>query len=175
MVIKTKTKETIKTKESAWAVETEEQHAEGDVQRRRYVRLDITSQVDLKLIVSESEQVGGLIPFCGEVLNVSAGGILIESKEAMPEDAFVVMEFELNGSDRIAGVVGKIRRCETESEDNHLIGVEFCTSEDIAQNCPPEFKKLLNDECSSFDDKVRQLINRYVFNRKVQEKAEEVE
>jgi c-di-GMP-binding flagellar brake protein YcgR len=156
-------------------VQTEEQPSEEAVQRRRYVRLNITSQIDLKLIVPESEQMGGFIPFCGELLNVSAGGILIGSEEAMPEDAFVVMEFELNGSDRIAGVVGRIRRCETESDSSHLIGIEFCTSDDIAQNCPPEYRKLLNEECSSFDDKVRQLINRYVFNRKVQEKSEEVE
>ncbi len=170
MSVNTKTE----TQDTIWSVQTEEQHSEGAVQRRRYVRLDITSQIDLKLIVSEPEQ-GGFIPFCGEVLNVSAGGVLIESEEAMPEDAYVMMEFELNGSDRISGVVGRIRRCETESDSSHLIGVEFCTSEDIAQKCPLECKKLLDEEYCSFDDKVRQLINRYVFNRKVQEKAEEAE
>jgi len=170
MAVNTKTK----VQDPNWVVQTEEQHSDGDVQRRRYVRLDITSSIDIKLIVPEPVQ-GGFIPFCGDVLNVSAGGVLIESEEAMPEDAYVVMEFELNGSDRISGVVGRIKRCDSETDSSHLVGVEFCTSEDIAQNCPPEYRKFMNEECSSFDDKVRKLINRYVFNRKVQEKAEEAE
>ncbi len=175
MTVNTKTK--VKTQDPNWAVQTEEQHVDGAVQRRRYVRLDITSPIDFKLIVPENDkgENAGFIPFSGEVLNVSAGGVLIESKEAMPEDSYVVMEFELNGSDRISGVVGRIKRCDSETEDCHFVGVEFCTSEDVEQNCPPECQKLLNDECCSFDDKIRRLINRYVFSRKVQEKTGETE
>jgi c-di-GMP-binding flagellar brake protein YcgR len=152
----------------------EEKREGAKLQRRRYVRLDITSPVDIKLLVPSSEEnrEPGLIPYRGDILNVSGGGLLIESSEALPEDEYIVMELELNGTDRLSGIVGKIKRCESESETVHLIGVEFCTAEDVRQNCPAEYQKLLGDNCESFGEKVRTLINKYVFNRKVQEKSE---
>lgn len=160
---------------SKWQVRIEEQKQGSKVQRRRYVRLDITSPIQIKLLVQgEGEsQEPGFIPFTGEVINVSGGGLLLESTEAMPEDQFVVLELELNGTDMLTGIVGKIKRCDSDSETSHLIGVEFCTEEDIKQNCPPEYQKLLGNCCESFSEKVRTLINRYVFNQKVKEDSED--
>ena len=157
-----------------WNVLIEEKHEGGKLQRRRYVRLDITSPVNIKLLVPSSgkSMEPGFIPYKGDILNVSGGGLLIESSESMPEDEYVVIELELNGTDRLTGIVGKIKRCETESQATHLIGVEFCTEEDIRQNCPAEYQKLLGDCCESFSDKVRTLINKYVFNQKVNERSE---
>ncbi len=157
-----------------WNVLIEEKLEGGRLQRRRYVRLDITSPVDIKLLVPSSEEnrEPGLIPYKGDILNVSGGGLLIESSEALPEDEYVVMELELNGTDRLTGIVGKIKRCESESETTHLIGVEFCTAEDIRQNCPAKYRTLLGDSCESFSEKVRTLLNKYVFNQKVRERSE---
>jgi c-di-GMP-binding flagellar brake protein YcgR len=157
-----------------WNVLIEEKREGAKLQRRRYVRLDITSPVDIKLLVPSSEENSepGLIPYRGDILNVSGGGLLIESSEALPEDEYVVMELELNGTDRLTGIVGKIKRCESESDAAHLIGVEFCTAEDIKQNCPAEYRTLLGDSCESFSEKVRTLLNKYVFNQKVQERSE---
>ncbi len=157
-----------------WNVLTEEVRQSGKLQRRRYVRLDIASPVELKLIVpaSAESQEPGFIPFTGEILNVSAGGLLVESREAIPEGDYVVIELELNGTDKLSGVVGKIKRCDSESESAHLIGVEFCTEEDIRRNCPEEYQKLLGECCTSFSEKVRALISKYVFSRTIQKRSE---
>jgi hypothetical protein len=161
-------------KKGKWHVLTEEKHQGDKLEKRRYVRLDIASPVDIKLLVPASgeSKEPGLIPYKGEILNVSAGGILVESSEAVPEGDYIVMDLELNGTDKLTGVVGKIKRCDSESEKVHLIGVEFCSDEDIEQNCPPEYRKLLGERCTSFSEKVRTLISKYVFNESVQRQAE---
>jgi len=158
-----------------WGIEIEKTSSGNQVQRRRYVRLDITSPIEFKLMVPSSEEnpEAGLIPYTGEVLNVSGGGLLVESLEFLPEGGFTVLEFELNGTDRLTGIVGRIKRCEEVEESRYLVGVEFCTSDDIDQNCPAECKKLLAEHCMSFDEKVRNLINQYVFSRKVSEQSRE--
>jgi c-di-GMP-binding flagellar brake protein YcgR len=164
-----------KSKTNAWEVRTDESKRRGKSQRRRYVRLDITSPVEVKLLVpaSPNNPTPGLIPFRGEVLNVSAGGLLLESEESMPEESFVVMDFQMNGTDSLTGVVGKIKRCEVDGESRHLLGVEFCSEDDIRDNCPQDCQKLLGVACASFDEKVRTLINKYVFSRKVGRPAKE--
>jgi hypothetical protein len=157
-----------------WNVLIEEKREGGKLQRRRYVRLDVTSPVDIKLLIpsSDDSEKPGFIPYKAEILNVSGGGVLLESADAMPENEYIIMELELNGSETLSGIVGKIKRCDTESETMHLIGVEFCTEEDIKQNCPPGYQKLLGHCCTSFSEKVRDLINKYIFNQKVQERSE---
>jgi hypothetical protein len=137
------------------------------------VRLDVTSPVEIRLLVPASGEntEPGFIPYTGEILNISAGGVLVESRDAMPEGDYVVMELELNGTDRLSGIVGKIKRCETRGESAHLIGVEFCSAEDIRSNCPEEYQRLLGEHCSSFSEKVRALISKYVFSHKVQEQS----
>jgi hypothetical protein len=158
-----------------WSVRTESEETESGVQRRRYVRLEITSPIQLRLLVSESEESSeiGQIPFSGEVLNVSGGGVLVQTAEAVPEDGYVLMDFELNGTDRVSGVVGRVKRCEEDDENIYLVGVEFCSAEDIEENCPENFKSQFADDSGSFNDKVRELINRYVFNQRVQRKSRE--
>lgn len=157
-----------KTERGEWSVQLEEARSGQAKQRRRYVRLDITSPIDIKLLVpaSEENETAGMIPFRGEVINVSAGGMLIESTDAMPEDEYIVLEFELNATAKLTGIVGKIKRCDTEDESRHYIGIEFCTKEDIDRNCPGEYQQLLKEQCTSFDEKVRELINKHVFRLK---------
>jgi len=158
---------------SKWQVLTEENGIGKRLQRRRYVRLDITSLIDMKLLVPPSEENGqcGFIPYTGDIINVSGGGLLIESTEALPENEYIIMELELNGTDKLAGIVGKIKRCESESNSNYLIGIEFCTKEDLQVNCPPEYREMLGENCGSFDDKVSHLLNKYVFSRKVMQRS----
>ncbi len=157
-----------------WSVLTEEKRQGNKLQRRRYVRLDIASPIEMKLLVqaSDGNKEPGLIPYTGEIINVSGGGLLIESHDAMPEGDYVVMDLELNGTDSLSGIVGRVKRCETESESVHLIGVEFCTDEDIKQNCPEDYQKLIGERCTSFSEKVRTLISKYVFNQSVQKDPE---
>lgn len=157
-----------KTEQGDWSVQSEEQGSGQSKQRRRYVRLDITSPIDIKLLVPASgeNETAGMIPFRGEVINVSAGGMLIESTDAMPENEYIVLEFELNKKAKLEGIVGKIKRCDTEDDCRHFVGIEFCTKEDIDQNCPAEYQQLLNEQCVSFDEKVRELINKHVFRLK---------
>jgi len=160
-----------KQKQDQWSVQTETSQQGQKKQRRRYVRLDITSPIDIKLLVpsSENNDEPGLIPFRGEVINVSAGGMLIESADALPEEEYVVLEFELNSTAHLTGIVGKIKRCDTEEDSQHFIGIEFCTKDDIEQNCPTDYQVLLKEQCMSFDDKVRDLINKHVFKLKTGE------
>jgi c-di-GMP-binding flagellar brake protein YcgR len=157
-----------KKRQDDWSVQTEPTQRGQKMQRRRYVRLDITSSIDIKLLVpaSENSNEPGLIPFRGEVINVSAGGMLIESADALPEDQYVILEFELNSTAHLTGIVGKIKRCDTEDESQHFIGIEFCTKDDIEQNCPSEYQSLLNLQCVSFDERIRDLINKHVFKLK---------
>jgi len=64
----------------------------------------------------------------GEILNISAGGILLFTAEPILEGTVVSMSLKLEGCDTVDRILGLVKRAEIDS-GGYLVGVESITRE----------------------------------------------
>lgn len=133
--------------------------------KRRYVRLEIAApitfspiQLDRPLADAAASQQTGTI------LNISGGGVLFISDSALAEDTYITMSLELTGCDLLTGIVGKVKRVEEDGEGCYLVGVEFCSDQEI-DNVFGQAN--IGSVIGSFDNKVRRFLLRYIFTQMV--------
>jgi c-di-GMP-binding flagellar brake protein YcgR len=157
---------------------TSENSAEGFVvrqplklyksKRRRYVRLEISepigyARIDMDRPLSEVD----VSKNSGTILNISGGGVLVICEQQVPEGDYIAMSFELKGCEMISGVVGKVKRVDDDGEGGCLMGVEFCRQEDLVEVFG---KDNIGAYVSSFDERIKRTLLKYIFTKKVNEK-----
>lgn len=143
--------------------------------KRQYVRLEVEAPItfaridlDRPLEDLETRQIEGTI------LNISGGGVLIDSNQGVAEGEYIAMSFELREYEMLSGVVGRVQRLDEDGEDGCLLGVEFCGERELI-NVFGEAN--VGARLASFDERVKRTILKFIFDRKVAErlnkKAEE--
>lgn len=141
--------------------------------RRRYIRLDVDSPIKFKQFdpykpdsTMDEKQLSN-----GRILNISGGGVLLETDFPINEDDFVMMEFTLCQTEKLSGIIGKVKRVDADdSEEKPLVGVEFMTAEQLREELPEEAIKSMGDDAFSFDEQIRKMLLKHVFAHKLREK-----
>jgi len=143
-------------------------------QRRRFVRIDIVGNITFKLVeldVNKQE----ILSFekKGDLLNVSAGGILLSTTEQLKQNDLVLMNFWLKNSQRLDSILGLIKRLEiseqSESQnDEYLVGVEFITKERAAEIIPSKLAELLPSGINYFNEALEKLVVQFVYRQQVE-------
>jgi c-di-GMP-binding flagellar brake protein YcgR len=141
--------------------------------KRRYVRLEIAapiiySVIDLDRPLSDAHT----NQLNGTMLNISGGGVLMVTDQQLREGEYLTISLELAGSDLLTGVAGKVKRVDEDGEGGYLVGVEFCTENELAEVFG---QANIGSVISSFDDRVKRFLLRYIFARKVQDRLSESE
>lgn len=133
-------------------------------ERRRYVRLEISSPMALRKI----RDIGGQFWPQGErrvidglILNISGSGVLVEINQPVNEGDVVVMQFTLQDVERLEHVLGLVKRADYDDE-GYLVGIEFVTREDLADLFPQDQLALLAQDMTGFGESIRRVVNRYV-------------
>jgi len=141
--------------------------------KRRYVRLEIAAPIvysvldlDRPLGDAHASQQNATM------LNISGGGVLMVCDHQLAEGAYLTMSLELAGSDLLTGIAGKVKRVDDDGEGGYLVGVEFCTDSELNQVFG---QANIGSVISSFDDRVKRFLLRYIFARKVQERMNEAD
>lgn len=141
--------------------------------RRRYVRLEIAAPVtyttldlDRPLEDAHTNQQQGTI------LNISGGGVLLAGNSAVIEGDYLTMNLELTGCDLLTGVAGKVKRVDEDGEGGYLVGIEFCSEAELNEVFG---SANIGSVISTFDNKVRRFLLRYIFARKVNERIQKKE
>jgi len=141
--------------------------------RRKYVRLEINSPIKFKVLNSakidlnlDDKQTSS-----GTVLNISGGGVLMETDYTVREDDFLVMEVSLKDSDPLSGIVGKVKRADINENEPNLIGVEFLSPQQLKDELPDEILEHLDKDMFSFDEQVKRMLMKYVFSKKVEDEV----
>ena len=140
------------------------------VQRRRWVRLEIFSPVTLHQLIVDTEQQTVRRSFkekSGMILNISGGGILLSTFDPFNECDYLLMKFEIKGFEALADVLGKVKRVESCSDGENLIGIEFLTPQSVEEGWLAEQLMRLVDDPLGFSDRLHQMVSRFVFRRQV--------
>jgi hypothetical protein len=132
-------------------------------QGRRYVRIEVSSPVEFRLLLTKRGRIRLSRNQCsGKILNLSCGGLLLESGEAIAEGTFLLLSLNLNGLVILEGVLGKIKRVEPTEDGEYLVGVEFCSREELENLVSKERIRELPVKVASFDHKIKEIIGSYV-------------
>jgi hypothetical protein len=140
-------------------------------EQRRYIRLEISSPMDLRKIkdIAGNYWPGGdRRAIDGLILNISGGGVLVEVSQPVNEGDVVAMHFTLQDVESLDNVLGLVKRAERD-EGSFLIGIEFITRESLVDLFSEGEMELLSDELTGFNEQVRTVLNKYVRKEKLSE------
>lgn len=143
--------------------------------RRRFIRVDIDAPITYCTIKSTE---GSFWPDCdgpegtGEILNISAGGILLFTRQPIMEGTVVSMSLQLEECETIDNILGLIKRTELDS-GGYLVGVESITRERLCDVLEENEIEQLCGDLASFTERLRGLLNRYIYARKLSEEHDE--
>ncbi|HEX9916335.1 MAG TPA: PilZ domain-containing protein [candidate division Zixibacteria bacterium] len=142
-------------------------------QRRRYVRLDISAPISFRLLcLKDNDCLVSKAEYSGVILNIGGGGILLVTKRKLEEGDFVIVDMSLEGCEVISGVLGRVKRSEQSSEDEFLIGVEFCPQEELEYYLTSEQIAQLPVRVKSFNQRLREVLSKYIFYQQATPKEE---
>ncbi|MFZ5979242.1 MAG: PilZ domain-containing protein [Candidatus Zixiibacteriota bacterium] len=142
--------------------------------QRRFIRLEISSPMTLKKI---KDAAGNFWPegdwhvINGMILNISAGGVLVEVDQPLLEGDVVSMYFTLQDVECLDNVLGLVKRVDGE-DGFFLAGVEFITREYLTDLFSRGEMDLLPENLTNFDESVRTVLNKYVYAEKLSGRME---
>ena len=138
--------------------------------RRKYIRLDVNSPIKFKIFNPPNLDLDLNDKYAsqGIVLNISGGGVLMETDYQVHEEDYLVMEITLMDADCLTGIIGKVKRVDDGEKERPLVGVEFMTPEQLQEEMPEEILDSIGEEIFSFDEQLRKMLLKYVFSHKVE-------
>jgi hypothetical protein len=142
--------------------------------KRRFIRLQISSPMTMKKI---KDAVGNFWPdgdwhiINGTILNISAGGVLVDVDQPLLEGDVVCMSFVLQEVECLDNVLGLVKRVDGE-DGFFLAGIEFITREYLNDLFSGGELEMLPNCLTNFDDSVRAVLNRYVYTESVARQVE---
>ncbi|HEX9750711.1 MAG TPA: PilZ domain-containing protein [candidate division Zixibacteria bacterium] len=149
--------------------------AKSKSQKRRYVRLEVFSPVEITpIVVDRAENRVRRHPHkkAGVLLNLSGGGVLISTTDTMEEEDVVLMRFDIKGFDSLNNILGRVKRVELRDDGERLVGVEFLSPRQVTDPVLARGLAKLSDNPQGFEESVGRLISRYVFQRQIESESE---
>jgi len=143
--------------------------------RRRFIRIDIEEPISFRVIKSAE---GGFWPAgdgpCGdgEILNISAGGILMFTTIPIMQRSVLSMSLQVKGCLALQNVLGIVKRTDIDS-GGYLIGVESITREKLDDIMSEEELSQLPPGAASFTEQLQLLLNQYIHSQKLSAKTDE--
>jgi c-di-GMP-binding flagellar brake protein YcgR len=137
--------------------------------QRRYIRLEISEPMTFDIL---RDRIDGFKPQAdgsehqGSILNISAGGVLLLTETVLDEGTILVMKMTLQEMETIDKVIGVVKRADRD-EDEWLVGIEFISREYLVDHFSAAELELLTEGLDSFDERLKNTLNKYVYYRKV--------
>lgn len=141
--------------------------------QRRFVRLEISSPITLKKVrdsLGNFWASGDWHQIHGRILNISAGGVLVELDQTLSEGDVVVMQFTVQDVEYLSDVLGIVKRADLD-EGFCLAGIQFIDREFLKDVLSRAQLEVMAPQFDSFDDGIRSLLNRYMYLDQLEGKA----
>ena len=137
--------------------------------KRRFVRLEIQSPMGMRKVKTPDGSINTSekgYPITGEILNISAGGILVETEKPLSEQDIVAMQFGLQEVEKLDNVLGLVKRVD-EDEEVFLVGIEFITLEKLEDYLSKPELDLLKDSYGDFQNRIQEVLSKYLYQKPV--------
>lgn len=133
--------------------------------RRRFVRIEISSPMTLRKI----RDLGGRLwpegewhVINGSILNISDGGVLVETDQQLCEGEIVSLHFIMQEVEPLADVLGQVMRAD-QDEVGFLVGIKFITRQSLADRLTQAELELLPATLTEFQSCIRGALEKYVY------------
>ena len=142
-------------------------------QQRRYIRLDISRPIEYTILKNRA---GKIMPYeeaptyKGDILNLSAGGVLIAGSAPVEEGSLLTLRMKLQEVEILENVIGLVKRADSDDEE-WLLGIEFVSREYLQDLLSGGEIEMLPPTAAPFEEQVRNILNRYVYNKNVASKG----
>lgn len=133
--------------------------------RRRFVRIEIASPVTLNKIRDHEGQFwpqGEWHVINGTILNISAGGILVEIDQQIGEGDVVALHFIMQEVEALNDVLGLVRRVDIDPT-GVIAGIAFVTRDEVTDLLSQGQIDMLPETLDDFEHTVRRVLSRYIF------------
>ncbi|MCP4581905.1 MAG: hypothetical protein GY839_09815 [candidate division Zixibacteria bacterium] len=143
-------------------------------QRRQFVRIDIAGKISYKAIDLNAPGEGLLsLDKKGELLNVSAGGILLCTSENLMQNDLVLLNFSLKNNQRLENILGIVKRLEKSDQSDSkcadlLVGIEFLTKEKALSMIPVSQAEHLPPTLNYFSEALEKLVVHFIYKQQVE-------
>jgi c-di-GMP-binding flagellar brake protein YcgR len=157
--------------EDSGAVAIEKKSPTSRLQRRKFIRLDISGKMAFRALDDPSGKGAGFGPeISGTLLNISAGGLLFECSHRLKSDGIILLNFTLKGKHALRDVMAVVKRCERSGAKNYLIGAEFMTRAHYRAHGLEKLDDFLPPGCGTFDENLQKLILRFIYDQQIEGK-----
>lgn len=128
--------------------------------RRKFVRLQVDSQITFRRIIS-SRSKGGRLSLGrsgrGRLLNLSEGGALFETSRQFKTGEFLLLNLSLDFGGQLRNLLGKVKRVERAPEGDRLVGMQFCRQSDLHPKLMEQLSILAPEGISDFGEEKKHL------------------
>ncbi len=151
------------------SIEVEKLTEASRIQRRQFVRLDISGDLDFRVLESLEDNKGGLSQkFHGSLLNISAGGVLFETETRIEADSLLILDFTLKGHYPLSNILAVVKRAEAIDSETYIVGSEFITSENRTRYGLETLGDFLPPGTGTFDDNLQKLMVQFIYKQQVE-------
>jgi c-di-GMP-binding flagellar brake protein YcgR len=139
------------------------------IQRRRYVRLDVSGHMSYRILETSPDDNAGVGPeITGQLLNISAGGVLFESPIKLKSETMIILSFSLKGHHTLKNILAVSKRCEGSRSKGYLIGSEFVTKSNYAHYGLEKISEFLPSGTGTFDENLQRLVVQFIYCQQVE-------
>lgn len=151
------------------SIEVEKLTDASRIQRRRFVRLDISGDIDLRILESPDSNEGSVSQkFHGSLLNISAGGVLFETETKIDADSLLILDFTLKGHYPLNNILAVVKRAEIIDDNIYIVGSEFISNENRARYGLETLGDFLPPGTGTFDDNLQKLMVQFIYKQQVE-------
>ena len=98
----------------------------------------------------------------GLILNISMGGVLIETEEKFSEDDFLLMRFTVQDVETVENVLGRVKRIDN-CDKYCLAGIEFVQQEELNDRLSMPELEILKDRISNFNNRIQDTLEKFMY------------
>lgn len=136
--------------------------------RRRFVRLEISTPLTLKNLndfLNNNTAFDNLFELSGEIINISATGVLIEIENPIIENDVVLMKFTIQDVETMSNVLGLVKRTDL-TDGIHLAGIEFISTDQLCDRFSTAECDLIAGQAASFKEQIHKTLSKYLYHEK---------
>jgi c-di-GMP-binding flagellar brake protein YcgR len=154
------------------AVEIQQKSEPTRLQRRKFIRINISGKMSMRTLDDDSIKGKGLGPeIPGTLLNISAGGLLFECGTKLRENSLALLSFSLKSQHTLKNILAVIKRCEGSKNKGYLAGAEFITRDNFKEHGLEKLDQFLPPGCGTFDENLQKLVLRFIYDQQIDSKA----